>query len=66
MVARVDIAVMLHHSRVTAVLRKSAQSRLHSDIIGKRCIENLHEHLSDIFANPQIEDLAQKIAPLLR
>ena len=65
MVATVDVAVILHHAGMAALLGKAAHTGLHAHPVGKCRVEYLHEYLAHIFLHPLVEQAAEKIAPLL-
>ena len=64
-VATVDVAVILHHAGMAALLGKAAHTGLHAHPVGKCRVEYLHEYLAHIFLHPLVEQAAEKIAPLL-
>ena len=63
-VARIDIAIVLHHSCMTAFLGIDANARLHAHPACKRGIEELHEDFADILLYPLVEDGTHEPPPL--
>ena len=66
MVARIHIAVILHHARMAAFLGQRADTRRHAHPVGQSGIEKLNEIVAHIMVHPRIEQLAKKVPPLLR
>lgn len=64
-ITAVDIAIVLHHSGVTAVLRHRADSRLDTHPIGERGIKKLDKVLSHTVPHPDIEETTEEVSPLL-
>ena len=65
-VARVEVAVVLERQGAAARLVENAHRRRQADPRRQRGVEHLHEHASDIRADPFVEDADQKAPPLLR
>ena len=55
MVARIHIAVILHHARVATFLGQRADPRRHAHPVGQGGIEKLNEIVAHIMVHPRIE-----------
>lgn len=64
-VARVDIAIELHHPRVAALFGQRAESRCLSHPVGEGGVEDLDEVFAHIVPHPLIENGAEEVTPLL-
>ncbi len=64
-VAAVHVAVELHHTGVSALFGKDADTRRHPCPVGQRAVEYLHKNLSHIVLHPLVENGTQEVAPLL-
>ena len=63
MVAGVDVAVGLHHTRMTALSGIGADTRSLTHPVSKRAIENLHVGLPHIVLHPFVENGTEETAP---
>ena len=65
-VAGINIAIVLHHSRMTAFLGISTDAGRNTHPVCQRAVENLNEDFAHILPYPLIENCTEKVAPLLR
>ena len=65
MVARVDIAVKLHHAGMATLFGINADAWCLAHPVGQDAIEQLDVCLSHIMTHPLVEDGAQEASPLL-
>lgn len=65
-VAGINIAIVLHHSRMTAFLGISTDAGRNTHPVCQCAVENLNEDFAHILPNPFIENCTEKVAPLLR
>ena len=65
MVARVDIAVKLHHAGMATLFGINADAWCLAHPVGQDAIEQFDVCLSHIMAHPLVEDGAQEASPLL-
>ena len=64
-VARIHVAVPFHDGRVATHIRHGADARCGAYPIGECDIEQLYKGLTDIMLHPIVEELAEKLPPLL-
>lgn len=60
------IAIMFHHSGMTALLGIGADAWLYTYPVGQCAVEDFHKDFTYIMANPIIEDGTEEFAPLFR
>ena len=64
MVARIDVAVVLYHPRMTTGGTHGAEAGWLTGPAGKSGVEQLHEHLSHVVAHPLVENGAAEMGIL--
>ena len=62
-VAGVDIAVELHHARVTTLPGQGAYPRLLADPVGQGGVEQLDKQFTHVLLDPLVEDGAKELTP---
>ena len=64
MVARVDVAVELHHAGMAARPCHGAHAGLFAHPVGQRGVEDLDVVCAHVLLDPQVEQTAEEVAPL--
>ena len=65
-VARIHIAIELHHTCMSAMFGQRTHTGLNAHPVGKCRVEHLNVEFPHIFFDPLVEKCAQKFSPLYR